>query len=117
MKIDIDIDHLKDFNPIGELLRALTFKDKDGCYKNFKVNDTFHQINNTHPEYINLYNKLDILEQHYLEEENIIPICYTNTLWTVMWYWDGDGTLLFNIQNLTIINDDCKKTYGWEQLK
>jgi len=38
-----------------------------------------------------------------------------NPYYIVMkYYWDGDGELVFESQNWSLINDDCKKTNGWE---
>jgi hypothetical protein len=35
----------------------------------------------------------------------------------VYWFWDGDGTLLFKVEDIYLVNNDCKKDYVWEFVK
>lgn len=107
--ITVDFDNI-DPDLLGELLRGQFFNqviDKNkyrtlGCYDTFELNEDIRKLDNI---------KIDSLTitcaEKFFEEWGTVKMCY---------YWDGDGELVFffPFPNKYLINDDCKKTYGWK---
>lgn len=128
MKINVEIDTKTvncDF--LGELLRNYLFvndeyaklhsKEKDykqfGCYETFEVRESAVKLT-----------PLDIaviLAMYKIERyEDLKYFSYTfnyfNAKVVCIWYWDGDGTLMFFLPDRAIINTDCKCSYGWREI-
>jgi hypothetical protein len=96
---------------LGELLRNLTFTDDGfGCYENFDVREGFVPITDIpkffYKEPVHEYNSA-------MFDDTIGVKAYTNLEWNVYWQWDGDGTLIFEIGDFYLYNDDCKKALRW----
>lgn len=110
----LDLNKIENPNALGELFRDITFvknnKDDYGCYSTFDVHKEFKEINDK--KQIN-----QIKELMGLEHDDHLTIYFNSDLnLIVAWHWDGDGTLLFQHKEITIINTDCKKGYTWEFL-
>ncbi len=136
MKIIFDSEELLKFeyyDTLGEFLRMKCFipKDKYGCYSTFKLESNFGKIEfnselgkkllkflydsktkyeSNSDEYLEIYTLENFIDDYK-------PSLYSNGEINIAWYWDGDGTLLFNTDEFTIINRDCKKSYGWFLIK
>lgn len=108
---------------LGELLREITFVDEGllGCYNTFKVRSDAKEWS------CQKIRKFIKERYNYIDEEDCTkdnPKGYTfkegNLTIDVFWKWDGDGTLYFRVRDdnkiiIEIINDDCKKIYGWRK--
>lgn len=114
MKIEIDLDdyYLQDR---CEILRGIVFKQLDergcysrGCYSTFVVQPGFVEID-PH-KYEGLYRLTAA------SDECDKVTAYENEKLVAMWYWDGDGTLLFWVkgERIAYVSTDCKKDYEWE---
>jgi|688.fasta_scaffold04876_39 hypothetical protein len=105
ISVPIDVNDIEDPNLLGESLRDLFFGTEKGrgCYENFEVEPGVEYLGEerdptdyTDPEYAVVYKTYQF--------ENI----------KMMYYWDGDGTLIFILGDRTLMNNDCKKNYIWD---
>lgn len=123
--MNIDIKDIKSPNLLGELLRHLCFipKNETGCYSTFLLEDGFKKISTSSEEgkkiceiLFNSKGKAIYEEEYSLDDEinEFKPRIFKKDDVTVAWYWDGDGTLYFKVDDKEIINFDCKKNYEWE---
>lgn len=112
-------------NGVGEVLRAITFVGNGyGCYENFYVRSDATPWSDEHMEafirkvFPNHIDDLDCLEgaaRGYTFQEGSLRI-------DVFWYWDGDGTLYFRVEDdgatvQELINTDCKHDDKWAELE
>lgn len=115
---------------LGEHYRKLMFTGEGvGCYDNFDVNPEFQELTiDTYRQEMDFWMNMGIRGEHLHEILNELGgssiYFYVNgpTRVYAAWYWDGDGTLAFDIYNINgehikIINNDCKKNYTWEVVK
>lgn len=111
---DSDLQDLEERNPdgLGELLRDISFTAEGmGCYENFDLVPGFEKIENISPLVL-----FEIMGEFALEpKEASRAEGYHNPDLgiSVYWHWDGDGTLLFDCEAFTLVNHDCKCSYGW----
>lgn len=112
MILKIDTNDIHDPDILGELLRQLSFTNEGyGCYENFNLRKEFTPQDNEVAA--------KLIDDGYGEtDEDILEYAksFTNGIWNVAWYWDGDGTLVFWNEDFAVINEDCKKEYGWKLL-
>lgn len=100
-------------NCVGELLRnhffdqqKPQFQDSNeygetGCYSTFEINNNIIKLKDIQVEF-----DAESIWQCYLDKLNSVEMRY---------YWDGDGTLLFILPDLSVVvNSDCKNDYEWE---
>jgi hypothetical protein len=98
----VDINDVEDVNLLGESLRDLFFGTEKGkgCYHNFEVQPNVKSLG-----YARVMPESDELYKIY-HYENI----------KMMYHWDGDGTLIFVLENgKTLVNTDCKKEHIWNE--
>ena len=100
---------VKDPNAMGELLRAMFFRDHDG---------ENHVGGYTTMDWAD---KVRPLERILVDpEDEEFPMYWTRGELEGIecrWYWDGDGTLEFEFPDGGILsNTDCKKDYRWDYL-
>lgn len=121
---------------LGELLRTVTFRGEGcGCYENFDVRSdaakwsedqlnafiVTHLRDDEHPNneegrFISSWD-LDYIRprmEGYTFTEDGLTI-------DVFWYWDGDGTLAFQVRQdgkvkHILVHHDCKNDYEWENI-
>lgn len=120
---------VKDPNLLGEALRK-TFIDDDGGrgpsagpYKlapEFKAVELASVLGDrivdvlVENSYCDEYDLSDAKEEFLTDYPN--TQVFTNGDVHIAWYWDGDGTLLFVVpgDKIAVMNEDCKKDYGWQ---
>ncbi len=124
----ISLDSDADPNVLGEFFRDHLFVGRFGCYDTFEVRDDAKEID---AETISQF----FLSQmgHYESESDfwwelnyLNPSGYKfltgDVIVEAFWWWDGDGQLYFRMSDRitgalknfrTIGNTDCKKQYGW----
>ncbi len=128
MKINVQIDTKTvncDF--LGELLRNYLFVndgyeekytgDKNykefGCYETFAVKRSAFKLRTEKIKQILSAYKIE----HYKDLNYFDYIFdYFGVEITCIWYWDGDGTLMFFLPDRIIFNTDCKCSYGWREI-
>lgn len=98
-----------DANLLGELLRQQFFKKRDeidfGCYSTFEYNDG---VIKEEEEPISYY------EDGWNWQVASIEVAM-NVSVKMRWFWDGDGTLTFELPDGRLLaTEDCKKNYRWE---
>lgn len=111
-------------NGVGEVLRAITFVGRGyGCYENFEVRSDATPWPAEHLEafikkvFPNHLDDLDFLKgaaQGHTFQEGSLRV-------DVFWYWSGDGTLYFSVEEngatvRELINTDCKHDNEWVEL-
>ena len=117
MKFMVDTDEITDIEELGEFLRKQTFVgDGMGCYSTFelreyKIGDSISTFKEKKPT------KKILDAMGFVGKPEGRVYCYDWEGFVVAWYWDGDGTLLFAFDGRMIVNTDCKKTYGWKEIK
>jgi hypothetical protein len=121
-------------NLSGETLRNAVFNQKGGklvgCCDTYELNNNFSKFNSI---VYDLYNQKNIVIKacfELLENDEQWKIGNDKEFWNdynvqafenyefiVMWYWDGDGTLLIysKEEKIAFLNDDCKKDYTWKK--
>ena len=122
MKITKTFDTMTDDVDIaGELLRELVFKQEEnalGCYNTFDLNAGFVAVDKCDNRFLKLTHCLygAYIENNEVEWEISVTHVFENEKFIVAWYWDGDGTLGIYVKEdgIFFVNDDCKKTYGWD---
>ena len=112
-------------NSVGEVLRAITFIGNGyGCYENFEVRpdatpwsaerlEAF--IKKVFPYHLDDLDFLKGAASGYTFQEGSLRV-------DVFWYWDGDGTLYFRVEEdgatfRELINTDCKHDNEWAELE
>lgn len=114
--MNVDIKKLS-ADVAGELLRDLSFKDeyeifsnreykKLGCYSVFETKKEWKKVpasKDLFPILLELLGADSVTEFYKHETENIY----------MSWHWEGDGTLLFLIDDMVLVNSDCKKQQNW----
>lgn len=113
-----------DPNVLGEHLREVTFVGEGyGCYDTFDVRPDAEDLG--HEEAMKfIMGDADASEDWALDAERFEGrrFRYQGLIIDCFWYWDGDGTLAFRITHpllglLRVIeNDDCKKSYCWDDV-
>lgn len=121
---------------LGELLRAVTFVGEGcGCYENFNIRSDATKWSE---EQLNAFIAEHLRDDKHPnnEKEKFIPSWdldiirhrvegYTFTedglTVDVFWYWDGDGTLAFQVKKdgkvkHILVHHDCKNDYEWENI-
>jgi len=110
-------------NVFGEFIRDFAFvkhKEYDfGCYSTFDLQPDFEPIEKESKQGKKIlrllgWDDLDSYGEDIAEEIWKGSSLYTDGIFVVAWYWDGDGTLLVGCDDEFAINDDCKKDYNWE---
>ena len=93
-------------NLLGELLRNAFFDQTDGtgCYESFTLRPDVKKLGNFPVAYDP--------EFYWTHAERM----YLSTLVTMLYYWDGDGVLVFILPNAVLLNTSCKKDYNWRSL-
>lgn len=125
MKIVIDIEVNTDeqsANLVGEILREETFAEGLGCYYCFDIKPHFEKMDNKEAVALvakdwwgGIPDEADFMAAGAYEELLERLEAFSGPDYNVAWYWDGDGTLLFwKEHDFAVINNDCKKSYGWE---
>lgn len=110
------INRLLEHNPntLGELLRDICFTDDGmGCYSNFDLIKDFEPFQGRVSDAL-LY---ELLGDGLFDPEEVKRVyAYRNDFLgiTVLWHWDGDGTLIFHSSSFTLVNNDCKTAYDWQ---
>ncbi len=105
MKFTITVNPEESPNQVGEILRAAFFDQSDGkfgCYSTFDYNKHVLPI----PHEIDAY---DHQTMWHCAERKLQDITIK-----MRYFWDGDGTLEFQLPDGYLINNDCKKDYCWE---
>ncbi|MDE1834859.1 MAG: hypothetical protein KGH64_06000 [Candidatus Micrarchaeota archaeon] len=127
-------------NGLGEMLRSVAFVPDEfggdyGCYSTFEVHPDFKKVEakstlgkkliiamlgNSVEDRVDGDGKQmtdDQVVEEFLSDYSSVDL-YTSGDIHLAWYWEGDGTLLFAIESekFALINRDCKKDYGWEQV-
>ena len=99
-----------ELNPqsVGEYLRGEFFgREKYGCYETM---DWAPDVQPLPYRFIPTEREDEIWTCGFLVRSTIPIEC--------MWYWDGDGTLVFRFpDNSVLVNTDCKNDYTWEYHK
>lgn len=130
--IEVDLLTTPDANMFGEALRGYCFvgnASDRGCYSTFEVLKCFKKVTEGkiyEEAKKHLWEDIEPTIYHFKLEEKE---CYLN-FWCngkeesskvcepyeiVMGYtWEGDGCLYFRLNNRSVVNTDCKKSYGWE---
>lgn len=119
MQLMIDILALRDLDLIGEILRAHVFVPDAhgndlGCYSTFELRPEFIPVDRASALGVEMAKRLLGTSFHASPEEIENVHLYSDGRIHVGWYWDGDGVLLFMVDQIAFINTDCKKTYGWD---
>lgn len=128
MKINVEIDTKTiDCDFLGELLRNYLFVndgnekiytgDKNykefGCYETFNVRKDAIKIGASNIKQILSAYKIE----HYKDLRYFGYVFnYFGCEIICIWYWDGDGTLIFILPDRAIINTDCKCSYDWREI-
>lgn len=100
---------------LGELMRKMTFVRPYGCYSCFDVTQDFAPIDVDEDVFRLLIGHASSNDEWDVDVfKSAKAFKSTKTGDIVAWYWDGDGTLAFNISGRRIRNTDCKHSYGWE---
>jgi hypothetical protein len=118
--MDTNIENTDNPNVFGEFIRNAVFvKNRGtdfGCYSTFELTSDFKPISPESSPGKRLVQMLlsdddffDCIDQ----EELALCRLFSNGIFTVAWYWEGDGTLLVGSGSKFAINFDCKKEYGW----
>lgn len=112
-------------NGVGEVLRAITFVGSGyGCYENFEVRPDATPWSAEHleafigkvfPNHLDDLDSLKGVAKGHTFQEGSIRV-------DVFWYWDGDGTLYFRVEEdgatvRELINTDCKHDDEWVELE
>lgn len=113
-------DHERTPNLLGEMLRAYCFlPDKQGnnfgCYDTFRLREEFRPLTSDDNAADHLMVSL-VIGYDDKESEKAIQVFSDGDI-LIAWSWyDGDGILVFHIKSadLTLLNSDCKKDYGWD---
>ena len=114
------LDQLKEMNKMfadpeffGEFMRKRCFKAELGGYECFDLVKGFRKQDAKNKKWHNYVSYMvDPDDDQYVEE---CSIYYNKQMDTVIaWHWDSDGTLIITSFGKTVVNDDCKKCYGWE---
>ena len=112
--MNINIKELAENCPdvAGELLRELFFKQnlnagKLGCYNAFKLKDVLKEYTEPIEPSDEKIGKWNCALKNLGDDNSPYYI-------VMKYYWDGDGELIFEAQNWSLVNGDCKKTNGWE---
>jgi hypothetical protein len=131
LTIPVDLETLSP-NQLGELLRELTFPPKSeddyGCYTTFEVHPDCEKLSDRMAQELLLSFGgdrevfLGDLRAGYIHPEGYrLSLPGSDTVIEFAWYWDGDGTLCYQLWDTKegllyrkIKNTDCKKSYTWE---
>lgn len=130
--MELTDDDIRRLSPcvLGELLRDLTFNQDGGkevgCYSTFDLRRGWEPLSEVECVQILARSYGEIADQHEWEQSDwderlndfragaaygkSFGDCRVRTAW----YWDGDGTLAFDLGSRLIVNTDCKKDYEWE---
>lgn len=117
----------------GEILRSSFFVGEGlGAYSNFDLHQGFCALEAGDELHSRLVGFLfadfwfmndDSPEAlHEKNDETSRAALFSDGKNVVAWWWDGDGTLLVGTLGKSgepdklLLNDDCKKTYGWRRL-
>lgn len=111
----LDLRRIRDPNALGELFRSYAFdcngEDCVGCYTCFELIAGFKTSEDkVLKRKVASWLGLDSSEAFEVFHEESSGL-------TVAWYWDGDGSLLFAMDEIVVVNFDCKKNYGWSFLE
>lgn len=110
----------EDINFSGEELRRKAFIGEGlGCYANFEINSDYVEVLDLKIKSIYLHYFFDLYYlsfnlsdvELYLKDIKVYINSISNTV--MVYYWDGDGSLLFMTPHYTILNSDCKKINDW----
>ena len=108
---------LENADTLGEALLKYSFIGEGrGCYSNFELRPSFRLFNGGKDGFSeNLIGDKDLYsEEEYLAEVNKISSYLDAEIeLAVVWLWDGDGHLIFQLGDLILENTDIKKSYGW----
>jgi len=121
--MSFNISSTANLNVLGEALRDYAFikhNEHDyGCYSTFDLLPEFVSVSDVaqREKYLKLLHGKKALKCDRDWCESVTEIFSDGDSITVAWYWDGDGTLLFEIDSKIIINDDCKKDNRWKDAK
>lgn len=140
MKIRLEFEtDTMDANVLGEFLREITFVGEGyGCYSTFDVRADATELPQ---EYCKDFFRQHAGDRAYFDEdyEGIVFIGHRfaldDVVIEVIWYWDGDGCLVFRLFPIdwmdwhdpvaqatdrhparVVMNNDCKKSYNWEEV-
>lgn len=97
---------------LGETLRSLCFVGEGlGCYSQFNVNSGLMPVLKPTNE---VETAIFDMQKSQMGDFGSVS-CYYHTEFEIymFYWWDGDGTLGFVIDNRWLVNTDCKKTHGW----
>lgn len=107
MKITIDTKDMT-ADEFGEFFRNYFFtKGKGfGCYANFEVEPFMMETALSPQKVREHFGEIDSKPYYFVQRDNL-------SIW-MAYHWDGDGTLVVSDGERICINNDCKKSYGWE---
>lgn len=114
----IDLAHIYETNldMFCELIRASVFIKPFGCYSCFDLVEGFKEQDSRR---IPLLIRTILAGSYANIPEEIISMRWYKDVdrqLDVYWRWDGDGTLVFQLPDGTIVyNTDCKKDYDWSK--
>ena len=125
MLIDIDYRQLNNtryINFLGEHLRSEFFNERNesrGCYNTFEVNNHVMSCGDrivpwvdfkANPPCLQFKPAINNDDEYY----TTYYINYKESRIYMMYHWDGDGTLIFELPNkFILVNSDCKKDKDW----
>jgi hypothetical protein len=121
MPVMIPVLEIKNVNTLGEVLRSYCFMRDEhggdyGCYSTFALRPDFVKVT---PEsergqaLLKTFCKTYGSPEEIREELGAEPNLWSNGEIDLAWHWDGDGTLLFTVDGVSVINHDCKKDHDW----
>lgn len=112
--IDLTKIYEQDLDMFCELIRTCVFQEHLGCYSCFDLVEGFEEQD---PKKIPLLIRTLLAGSSAKNSNEISRMCWykdSERQLDVYWYWDGDGTLVFQLPDGTIVyNTDCKCSYDW----
>lgn len=111
----------EDPNALGEALLKYSFVGEGrGCYSNFILRSSFRKYSegvDIFADHLIGYFPPELWDaEYYADKDNIQSYIDPEMDLAVLWFWDGDGHLIFKLGDIIIENTDIKKSYYWKFL-
>lgn len=107
----------EDADMLGEvLLRYAFIGEGRGCYSNFELRPSFRlwaKGKDSFSEYLVGNQDIYSVEEYEEEVNKISSYLDAEIELAVVWLWNGDGSLIFQLGDIILENTDIKKSYGW----